>query len=309
MNIFKADRYRGCLLGLAIGDALGTTLEFKAPGTFEPIKQPWPGQTPELVGGGPFRLKPGQWTDDTSMALCLAESLVEKGFDPYDQMTRYIKWYRQGYMSCNGRCFDIGVTTRQALETFERTGDPFSGPTDGLSSGNGSIMRLAPVPLYCHSITTDTITVLQCASASSRTTHGAPASVDACKYLASLISRALSGEGKQSLLNRSWDWPVELNVCPEIQQVIDGSWKESHNGTGYVVDSLASALWAFAMSSSFEEGCLMAVNLGNDADTTGAVYGQIAGAYYGEFGIPANWRYQLYAHEKIGRLAERLMKG
>ncbi len=299
MNI--TDRYRGCLLGLAVGDALGTTLEFMAPGTFQPIKQPWPGQTPDFVGGGPFRLKPGQWTDDTSMALCLAESLIEHGFNPYDQMTRYVKWYRQGYMSCNGRCFDIGLTTRQSLEKFEYTGDPFSGTTDEQSAGNGSIMRLAPVVLYYFG--RDITTVLQSASASSRTTHGAPAAVDACKYLAYLIYRALSGESKQSLLQ-----PVELNVCAEIQQVIDGSWNDSHNGTGYVVDSLASAVWAFANSTSFEEGCLMAVNLGNDADTTGAVFGQLAGAYYGEFGIPENWRYQLYAHEKIGQLARGLME-
>jgi ADP-ribosyl-[dinitrogen reductase] hydrolase len=95
------DRYRGALLGLACGDALGTTLEFKPPGTFKPVT--------DIVGGGPFGLKPGQWADDTSMALCLAESLIEcKGFDPVDQMRRYLRWYREGHLSSNGRCFDIG---------------------------------------------------------------------------------------------------------------------------------------------------------------------------------------------------------
>lgn len=109
------NRYKGALLGLAVGDALGTTLEFRSPGTFEPIT--------DMVGGGPFVLKPGEWTDDTSMALCLAESLIAcGGSDEEDQLKRYLKWYRGGYYSCKGYCFDIGNTVRANLEYFERTG-------------------------------------------------------------------------------------------------------------------------------------------------------------------------------------------
>ena len=137
----QADRFRGCLLGLAGGDALGTTLEFQPPGTFEPIE--------DMVGGGPFRLEPGQWTDDTDMALCLAESLIENGgFDAADQMRRYVRWWREGHLSSTGTCFDIGNTIRSALMKFEATGEPFSGGTHPHSAGNGSIMRLAPVPLF-----------------------------------------------------------------------------------------------------------------------------------------------------------------
>jgi ADP-ribosyl-[dinitrogen reductase] hydrolase len=102
-----------------------------------------------MTGGGPFDLKPGQWTDDTSMALCLAESLIEsRGFDPADQMRRYVHWYRDGYLSSTGRCFDIGMTVAQALHRFEATGDPFSGSADPSMAGNGSLMRLAPVAMY-----------------------------------------------------------------------------------------------------------------------------------------------------------------
>ena len=134
------DRFRGCLLGLAAGDALGTTLEFRPPGSFEPID--------DMVGGGPFRLRPGQWTDDTSMALCLAESLLEcGGFDAADQMRRYVRWWREGYLSSTGRCFDIGNTVRAALSRFVGDGDPYAGSTDPRSAGNGSLMRLAPVPM------------------------------------------------------------------------------------------------------------------------------------------------------------------
>src|SRR5574341_1380286 len=135
------DRYRGCLLGLAVGDALGTTLEFKPPGSFDPIE--------DMVGGGPFGLQPGEWTDDTSMALCLAESLIERrGFDPVDQLDRYVRWWREGHLSSNGRCFDIGTTTAAALLRFERTRELWCGAEDPRTAGNGSIMRLAPVPLF-----------------------------------------------------------------------------------------------------------------------------------------------------------------
>lgn len=113
----RRDRYRGALLGLAAGDALGTTLEFTRPGTFAPLTN--------MIGGGPFNLPPGAWTDDTSMALCLAESLIERsGFDAADQMHRYVRWYQNGYLSSTGRCFDIGNATRTALDRFLETGDP-----------------------------------------------------------------------------------------------------------------------------------------------------------------------------------------
>jgi len=117
------ERYRGALLGLAVGDAVGTTLEFKRLGTFTPIT--------DMIGGGSFNLKTGQWTDDTSMALCLAESLIEcRGVDLVDQLTRYCRWYRDGHLSSTGRCFDIGNTTRTALERFEETREPYPAPTD-----------------------------------------------------------------------------------------------------------------------------------------------------------------------------------
>jgi hypothetical protein len=135
------DRFRGCLLGLALGDALGTTLEFRLRGSFEPIT--------DMMGGGPFRLRPGQWTDDTSMALFLAESLVAcRGFDPRDQMERYCRWAESSYTSSTGTCFDIGGTVSAAFRRYRVTREPFSGSTDPFSAGNGCIMRLAPIPMF-----------------------------------------------------------------------------------------------------------------------------------------------------------------
>src|SRR5262245_23797377 len=131
-------RFRGCLLGLAVGDAVGTSVEFQPRGTFQPLT--------DMVGGGPFRLMPGQWTDDTSMALCLASSLLERrGFDARDQMERYCRWVSSGYWSSNGRCFDLGRTVAAALHRFQQSGEPLSGSTNPFSAGNGCIMRLAPV--------------------------------------------------------------------------------------------------------------------------------------------------------------------
>lgn len=298
------ERYRGTLLGLAAGDAVGTTLEFKAPGSFRPLD--------DMVGGGPFALKPGQWTDDTSMALCLAASLIERrGFDPVDQLERYVRWYREGYLSSNGYCFDIGGTTRAALLRFERTRTPYCGSSHPHAAGNGSIMRLAPVPLF---FAGDPERALQHAGDSSRTTHGARACVDACRYLGALIVGAVHGVSKKTLLASHYSplpgyWQRHP-LAPEVDKVATGSFKRRQppeiHGSGYVVKSLEAALWAFYHGDSFREGCLLAANLGDDADTTAAVYGQLAGAYYGEQGIPEPWRAKLAQREMIESFADQL---
>lgn len=297
-------RFRGALLGLAAGDALGTTLEFKPPGSFDPLD--------DMVGGGPFRLKPGEWTDDTSMALCLAESLIERqGFDPRDQLLRYLRWWREGHLSPTGTCFDIGNTVRQALTTFEETGEEFCGPTDERSAGNGSIMRLAPVPLF---YAADPGRASEMSGTSSRTTHGTRAAVDACRYFGALLTGAVNGAGKEELLSSRYA-PVHgywerHPLCSQISDVASGSFKRKEppeiKGSGYVVKSLEAALWAFHKSSTFREGALLAVNLGDDADTTGAVYGQLAGAFYGAQGIPSQWLEKLAMRDVIERSAERL---
>ena len=299
------DRARGSLIGLAVGDALGVPLEFKSPGTFGPVS--------DMIGGGSFNLKPGEWTDDTSMALCLAESLIEKqGFDPVDQLERYTRWYREGHLSVKGRCFDIGNTTREALHKFEDTREPYCGPTYERSAGNGSIMRLAPVPIFYFSSFKDAVSN---AGKSSLTTHGSILTVDACKYMAGVIVGAMAGHSKENIL--SWRYhPVHgqwdaHELAPEIDEIACGSFKHKNppeiSGSGYVVKSLEAALWAFYSSGTFEEGALLAVNLGDDADTTGAVYGQIAGAYYGEKRILSSWKNKLAKYDLIRSFADKLI--
>ena len=298
------DRVRGALIGLAVGDAVGTTVEFKPPGTFPPVT--------DMVGGGPFGLKPGEWTDDTSMALCLAESLIEcGGFDVRDQMTRYVRWWREGHLSSTGRCFDIGNTTRAALARFERTGDPFAGSTEPNAAGNGSLMRLAPVAMFYARRAEEGIAAC---GESSRTTHGAREAVDACRYFGGLLIGAMIGVSKAELLAPMYSpvpglWEREP-LAPKIAAVAGGSFARRSppdiRGGGYVVESLEAALWAFATTDNYRDGCLEAVNLGDDADTTAAVYGQLAGAYYGESAVPGEWRERLALLESIDRYADSL---
>jgi ADP-ribosylglycohydrolase len=300
----RRSAFRGSLVGLAVGDAMGAAIEFCDPGTFAPVT--------EYRGGGPFDLEPGQWTDDTSMALCLAESLCEKnGFDPVDQLQRYVLWFREGHLSSTGFCFDIGGTTQAALQRFEKTREPWCGPTDPRSAGNGSIMRLAPVPLF---FSRDPVRAMDLAADSSRTTHGARTALDACRYMAGIIAGAVRGDHKDILLSAHYTpapgyWDAHP-LHPEIDEIARGSFKTrippEIKGSGYVVKSLEAALWALYRTATFEEGLLLAVNLGDDADTTGAVYGQIAGAIYGEAGIPQLWRDLLTHRELVEGFADRL---
>ncbi|NOU41520.1 MAG: ADP-ribosylglycohydrolase family protein [Methylotenera sp.] len=301
MKSERIDRARGCLLGLAIGDAIGTTVEFKPRGSFTPMT--------DMVGGGPFQLKAGEWTDDTSMALCLGASLLEKGFDLHDQITKYVKWYREGYMSSTGRCFDIGIATREALNRFNASGNPESGSINPRSAGNGCIMRLAPVPIM---YVDHPVKAAQLSAEQSKTTHGATECIEASQLFGEILVRALEGTyDKNQILN-----PEIKNTIPyssvRIQSIADGGYFEYDSlrikGTGYVVDSLEAALWCFYITDNFKDAVLTAANLGDDADTTAAITGQIAGAYYGEMGIPQDWLDKVVMAREIGEMAEQLSK-
>jgi len=292
------DRARGALLGLAAGDAVGTTVEFSVPGTFEPVT--------DMVGGGPFGLEPGQWTDDTSMALCLAESLVEcGGHDPVDQMRRYVRWWKEGYFSANGRCFDIGITTRYQLARFAQTGEPNDSRVDEESAANGSLMRLAPVSIRWSHAPQE---VVEKAAASSRTTHPARRPVDACRLLAAMTAALVQGETAEHVFGSGFWNHGDLH--PAVDAVARGSWRDKEppaiRGTGYSVAALEAAIWAVAGASDFRDAILRATNLGDDADTTAAIAGQLAGAIHGASGIPAAWLGRLAMRSRIESLVDAL---
>ena len=290
------DRATGCLLGLAVGDALGTTLEFTERDTR-------PHHT-AMLGGGTFGLKPGEWTDDTAMALALGHSLVARGgLDPHDLMDRFVLWWREGAYSCTGTCFDIGLTTRQALTRYQRTGDPFAGATDPHTAGNGSLMRLAPVALWALD---DAMAAAALARDQSRTTHATPQAVEACAFFVGLLRTALHGADKAAVLTpRLW------RGHPEVADVAGGSWRTKERAdirsSGYVVATLEAALWAVARTDSFADALILAVNLAGDADTVGAVTGQLAGALHGARGIPPEWLAPLAWRTRLTDLAAALL--
>ncbi len=289
------DRALGAFLGLAVGDAVGGTLEFTARDT-EP-------RLADMIGGGPHRLAPGQWTDDTAMALALGESLVDReSLDGRDLMDRFTGWWRRGEYSCTGICFDIGNTVRAALARYEETGDPMAGVTDPRNAGNGSLMRLAPVVLR---FSEDREALLAAAAEQSRTTHGAEEAVDACRAFAALLADATCGMPRAEVLA-----PRDFAGAPKIAEILAGSWRgkprDEIRSSGYVVDTLEATLWSVARTADFRSAILLAANLGEDADTVAAVTGQLAGALYGMSGIPEDWLGKLAWKDRLLAAGEAL---
>ena len=298
MEMTSEDRARGALLGLACGDAVGTTVEFRSPGSFEPLT--------DMVGGGPFGLSAGAWTDDTSMALCLAESLLDTGTcDLSDQLRRYLMWKDDGYLSSTDRCFDIGGTTRSQLERFRRTGTPLDPVIDQESAANGSLMRLAPVPIRWWN---DPAAASELSGESSRSTHAADRPVDICRLYGAMIAATIGGGPLDSVLSPGFFEWGELH--PQVAAIAAGSYRAKQppqiRGTGFCIDALEAALWAVAGATDFRDALLRAANLGDDADTTAAIAGQLAGAHWGVSGIPGEWLERLVLRERIDELARGL---
>lgn len=258
-----------------------------------------------MVGGGPFNLKAGEWTDDSALALCLADSILAcDGLDERDLMERFCRWYELGENSCTGSCFDIGITTRKALEAYRRTDNPIAGPVDPRTAGNGSIMRLAPLVLRYWN---DNDRLKDAARRQSYTTHGAQESVDGCDALATVLASLIRGMPLHEVLSASYG-----PFCPGVQAIMDGSWRGKARGdirsSGYVIDSLESAFWCLSETNTFRDAVLLAVNLGDDADTVGAITGQLAGATYGVSSIPEEWFAQLAWNARLATTAEQLFE-
>lgn len=177
-------------------------------------------------------------------------------------------------MSAAGECFDIGMTVREALATFEEQGDPFAGSTNPRSAGNGSMMRLAPVVLFYFP---DPQQVDDFTRQSARTTQGAQEAVECCVVWARAISQALNGATKDQMLSVS---DAEL-LAPKVVSIARGDYRQKTRdeiiGSGYAVASLEAVLWCLLHIHNFADAVLAAANLGDDADTTAAIVGQLAG--------------------------------
>lgn len=292
MNILR-DKFRGCLIGLACGDAVGATNELKPRANCD---------VSDMVGGGPWRLRPGDWTDDTSMAFALGASLVNRrGFDARDIMRNWLQW-RDGEAFCgtHGRgCFDSGGTTSRALAGFRNTGDPWQGSQ--YSAANGCLMRFAPVALFGYSLPPAERRKL--AADSSRLTHAHPLCVASTVVLGEFLHKILTGEEITSDA-------VQGLPKPLTELLERGAWEDETphriKSGGYVLDTLEAAMWATYRATDFRSAVLRAANLGDDADTVAAVAGQIAGAEFGYSGIPADWRLKLDRHDELLAIADAL---
>jgi ADP-ribosylglycohydrolase len=297
-------RYRGCLIGLAVGDALGVSVESLSIGQFKPIT--------DMLGGGRFNLKQGEWSDATALALCVAESLVEaREFNGLDIMNRFLRWRNDGHLSCNGKCIGIEYTVSRALEVFEQTGNPEFEKLNPYSADNTSLVRVAPKAMFYRK---NHEAAIRFAEKNSFLTHGSKTAADACIYFAEILIGALSGFNKNMLLSDLYppiqDLLKQGKLQPAIELIAKGSFKRrfppSIKSTNYVVDSLEAALWAFYRSADFKEGALMLANLGDDASTACAIYGQLAGAFYGISDLPIEWTEKLSMKQKIEEFATQI---
>lgn len=295
------ERFQGALLGLAVGDALAAHTQFRKPGTFAPVG--------DLLGGGPFDVPRGAWTDETAMALLLAESLSEReGFDAHDQVRRFVRWQREGYGSATGQCIGISASVARALSTAQYKRQPFAGSHDPEQLDKDPLARVAPVVMYFFA---SAATAVARAAEAARITAQAPLVLDCVRLLAAVVHQALAGRDKAAVLRPPREWWVTPNTRAEVLGVYEGSYARRSppeiSGGGHVVQALEAALWAFHRGATYREGALLAANLGGDSDVVTAVYGQIAGAHYGVSAIPGIWRNSLMKQEVVKESADRLL--
>jgi ADP-ribosylglycohydrolase len=294
------DRFLGALTGLAVGDALAAATQYKKPGTFTPIG--------DMLGGGPFDLPRGAWTDDTAMALCLAESLAEKeSFDPRDQVERYTRWQQQGYLSATGQCIGITGGTARALAQAKWRRQLYSGSHDPTQLDPEVLPRVGPVVMFFFATPTEAVAM---AGDSARTTCQSPTAVEACRFFAAVLYGALASKAKNEVLSPPTDVLEPTTLRTTVAELARHALQLGAAGTplaGNVVEALEAALWAFRTTDNFRDGALRVANLGANSDVAAAVYGQLAGAHYGVGSIPSTWRNSLMEKDLIEALADRLL--
>ena len=305
------DRYRGLLLGLALGDALGAPVQHRRAGSFQPVG--------DLIGGGPYDLPRGAWTDDTALPLLLADSLLACGrYDARDFVQRCQRWQREGYLSSTGQCLGITATTARALAQAQWSGKPLAGPHDPARAEKEPLLRAGVAVAFALA---DPAEAIALAAEVARPTHQAPIALDACRYYAALLIGALRGESRPTLLAPDFT-PVpglweRQPLKREVAAIAAGGWRSEgqaagaqpgDGGDGSALDGLVVTLRALARGTGYRDTVLFAVNLGGDADTNGALVGQLAGALYGARGLPPHWLAGLVAADLVARSADRLLE-
>ena len=304
------DQVYGALFGVAIGDALGVPAEFKSRVKLkmDPIK--------DFVGYGSHNQPPGTFSDDSSLTFCLAASLCH-GFDLEDIGRRFVDWQSKGYWTAGGSVFDIGMTTSSAINRLKKGARAdLAGDFDEDCNGNGSLMRILPLLFYTKDkeIGERYKTTLKVSSI----THGHVRSVIACFYYLEFALQLMQGKSKQDAYAHTAKSVAAFLVSEEIVQkeidlfaplLVDDITKlpiDSIHSHGYVMHTLTASMYCFMTTDNYRDAVLTAVNLGNDADTTGAVTGGLAGLHYGFSAIPKQWRKGIRRSGDITDLCELL---
>ncbi|HQO76217.1 MAG TPA: ADP-ribosylglycohydrolase family protein [Candidatus Saccharicenans sp.] len=307
----KEDKVLGGLFGLAVGDALGVPVEFTPRGELK--RQP----VTDMIGGGTHGQPPGTWSDDSSLAFCLAESLC-RGFDLHDIAHKFCRWLDEGYWTPYGEAFDVGGTTEEAISRLKEGVNPVeAGGRHEFSNGNGSLMRILPLAYYVEKMSQEE--QFELTHRVSCLTHGHPRSQMACgmyiRYAINLLRGQEPEEAYKGMSTEAIKYYSRLPYrceLPHFSRILEANIQklpeESIKSSGYVIDTLEASLWCFLNSKSYEETVLKAVNLGDDADTTGAVVGGIAGIYYGLVSIPKCWINTVAKKDDIIDLARRFCK-
>ena len=302
------DKIAGSLFGLIVGDALGVPVEFRSRGALD--ADPVTG----MRGFGTHHQPAGTWSDDSSLILCLVESLIEGGIDFDDQARRFVRWLDEGHWTPHGKVFDVGIATSGAISRLRQGVDPTTaGSTAESSCGNGSLMRISPLAFTL--ARTDQPSRIETTMRASRLTHGHPRCQLACVFFVEVLVRMLFGTALPEAIEETRKDFVPLVTSHAPQEL--GTFekllyadlphldRKEISGSGYVIDCLEASLWSALRATTFAEAVLTAVNLGDDTDTTGAVCGAIAGLQYGLGGIPLEWRATLARHDDLVELVNR----
>ncbi len=294
----QRDRILGGLWGSLVGDALGVPVEFKDRATVQadPVR--------EMRGFGSHRQPAGTWSDDSSLLLCSAESLIHHEFNTEDMGKRFVRWHQEEIWTPHGKVFDVGVSTARALGRIASgMRAEVAGGDDQFSNGNGSLMRILPVALrFAHLPPKPALEKIHRASA---LTHRHPRSQMACGFFTLLVRELINGKiipdaYQQTIIafrafyeSEAW-WSAEWDY---FQMLLAGDLarrpESDIDSSGYVIHTLAASLWCLLTTENYRDCVLKAVNLGGDTDTTGCVAGGLAGVVYGLTSIPADWIQQL----------------
>jgi ADP-ribosyl-[dinitrogen reductase] hydrolase len=291
------ERFIGCLLGLAVGDALSARSQYRQPGSFMAIA--------EIAAGGVFELPAGHWSDDTALSLCVAEGLLAcNGWRDSDQVRRAGTWQREGYLAAGGHCVGITPGTARWLHRHVPGAPKPALALEAINREAAPLARVAPLAMFYFAQGGQGV---RAAAEAAAALEPSPEVIEGCRLLAAMLHSALRGEPLARVLQPRLSIFGEQPLSAPLQALLDsdptlppGSEDEP------TLTALTAVRWALASSGGFRAGALRIANLGADSDVIGAVHGQLAGAFYGQASIPGAWLATLARADQIEKLGARL---